>query len=106
VASVLVVIADYQVQPGRGDEVARVLARHAAASSAEAGCLAFEVERSIEDRDHFVLHEVYVDEQAFQSHRETPHFKDNIGQIVPLLAGRTFERYERVEPSEPSDGLG
>ncbi len=102
----LVVIADYRVQPGRGDEVSRVLARHAAASSSEAGCVAFEVERSLEDRDHFVLHEVYVDEQAFQSHRETAHFKDNIGQIIPLLAERTFGRYERVGAGEPSDGLG
>ena len=102
----LVVIADYQVQPGHGDEVASVLARHAAASSAEPGCLGFDVERSIEDRDHFVLHEVYADEQAFQSHRGTSHFKHNIAQIVPLLAERTFGRYERVEPSEPSDGLG
>jgi quinol monooxygenase YgiN len=97
---VLVVIAQYQVQPGRGDQVAAVLARHAAASSAEQGCLAFDVERSLEDRDHFVLHEVYTDEQAFQSHRGTPHFRDNIEQIVvPLLAERTFGRYERVEPS-------
>jgi quinol monooxygenase YgiN len=101
---VLVVIAQYQVQLGRGDEVARVLARHAAASSAEPGCLAFEVERSLEDRDNFVLHEVYVDEQAFQSHRESSHFRENVVQVVvPLLAQRTFQRYERVEPS---DGLG
>ena len=96
----LVLIAQYQVQPGRGDQVASVLARHSAASIREAGCLAFEVERSIEDRDHFVLHEVYTDEQAFQAHRESTHFRENIEQIVaPLLAERTAQRYERVEPS-------
>ena len=96
----MLVIAQYQVQPGHGDEVARVLARHAAASAAEPGCLAFDVARSIEDRDHFVLREEYTDEQAFQSHRESAHFRDNIQQIVlPLLKERAFQRYERVEPS-------
>jgi quinol monooxygenase YgiN len=99
-AALLVVIAQYQVQPGRGDQVASVLARHAAASLAETGCLAFDVERSLADRDHFVLHEEYTDEDAFQAHRESTHFRANIEQVVaPLLTERKAERYERVEPS-------
>jgi quinol monooxygenase YgiN len=94
----LVVIAQYRTTAGSGDEVAAVLALHRPATVAEPGCRAFVVNRSQDDGDRFVLYEQYDDEAAFAAHRESPHFKRYIeGQVVPLLAERSWERYSVVE---------
>jgi quinol monooxygenase YgiN len=93
----LVVIARYRALPGRGDEVAELLAPHIAATRAEPGCEGFLVNRSVEDGDRFVLYEQYADEAAFQAHRESPHFERYVlGGVVPLLAEREWERYALV----------
>lgn len=93
----LTVIARYRAKPGAGDKVAAVLRKHIAATRAEKGCLQFEVSRSIDNRDEFFLYEKYVDEAAFATHRESPHFKQNIlGLIVPMLEERTWQRYGEV----------
>jgi len=94
----LVVIAQYRTRAGKGDEVASVLALHRPATVAEPGCRAFVVNRSQDDGDRFVLYEQYDDEAAFEAHRASPHFKRYIeGQVVPLLAERSWERYSVVE---------
>lgn len=95
----ITVIARYQTQPGRGNEVASILSRHIPPSRAEPGCLAFVVNRSVDDPDHFVLYEQYADEPAFQAHRATPHFRDYIeGRVIPLLLERMWDCYDIVEP--------
>jgi len=94
----LVVIAQYRTRAGKGDEVASVLALHRPATVAEPGCRAFVVNRSQDDGDRFVLYEQYDDEAAFEAHRASPHFKRYIeGQVVPLLAERSWERFSVVE---------
>jgi quinol monooxygenase YgiN len=94
----LVVIAQYRAKPGKGDEVAAVLALHGPRSAAEPGCRAFTANRSQEDGDRFVLYEQYDDEAAFQAHRESPHFEEYIaGRVVPLLDERSWERFALVE---------
>ena len=45
-----------------------------------------------------MLYEQYEDEAAFAAHRVSPHFRRYIeGQVVPLLAERSWERYSVVE---------
>ena len=94
----LVVIAQYRTRPGKGDEVASVLALHRSATVAEPGCRAFVVNRSQDDCDRFVLYEQYVDEAAFEAHRASRHFQRYIeGQVGPFLAERSWERFAVVE---------
>ena len=94
----LPIFARYRTRAGKGDEVASVLALHRPATVAEPGCRAFVVNRSQDDGDRFVLYEQYDDEAAFEAHRASPHFKRYIeGQVVPLLAERSWERYSVVE---------
>jgi (4S)-4-hydroxy-5-phosphonooxypentane-2,3-dione isomerase len=41
----------------------------------EPGCLRFDVHRSTDDPHHFVLYEIYTDEEAFRvAHRQAPHY--------------------------------
>lgn len=95
----LTVIARYRAQPGAGDRVAAILAKHVAATRGEPGCLQFDACRSHDDPDEFTLYEKYVDEKAFEAHRGTAHFATYIeAQTVPLLLERTWHRYEELEP--------
>jgi quinol monooxygenase YgiN len=96
---VITVIARYRANPGSGDAVAEVLRKHVAATRAEPGCVQFDASRSNENPDEFVLYEKYVDDAAFEVHRASPHFqKFVLGQIVPMLVERTFQRYTEVAP--------
>lgn len=93
------IIAYYTTAPGKGDEVAAVLAKHVVRTRAEPGCVQFLVNRSHDHPDKFVLYEQYVDEGALQDHRQTPHFREYIeGHVVPLLTERTWHQYDLVEP--------
>jgi quinol monooxygenase YgiN len=93
------VVARYQVQPGMGDRVAEVLAKHVAATRTEPGCIQFVAYRSQKDSEQFLLYEQYVDDEAFEAHRKTPHFSSYVeGTIVPLLSERISGRYDEVEP--------
>jgi quinol monooxygenase YgiN len=93
-SGLLVVIARYRARPGMGDAVAAILARHTGPTRAEPGCVSFLVNRAIDDPDRFVLYEQYVDEAAFQAHRQTAHFRKNVEDGVgPLLDERVWERF-------------
>ena len=91
------VIARYRVREGSADRVAAVLASHVAASRREPGCVQFIAYRSRTAPHEFVLYEQYLDEESFESHRQTPHFREYVeGSIVPLLTERIWDRYEEV----------
>ena len=89
----LVVVARYIVTPGHESTVVDLLRKNAAASETEPGCLEFTVHQHIDDPGAILLYERYVDQAAFEAHRETPHFVDIIeAQVVPLLAQRAVTR--------------
>ncbi len=89
----------YQARPGKGDQVARLLARHTAATRAEPGCRDFVALRGTEDPDSFVLYERYDSAEAVLAHQATPHFEGiAVAQIRPLLAARRLEVRQVIEP--------
>lgn len=97
---VVTVIAEYLAHPGKGDEVARILPRHVAATRGEPGCITFVAHRDRENPDHFGLYEQYTDDQALEAHRKSPHFKTYVDEgIVPLLEVRRAYRYTEL-PAE------
>ncbi|MGH8825425.1 MAG: putative quinol monooxygenase [Jiangellaceae bacterium] len=93
----LIVVARYVVAEGNESTVTRLLRENAEASRAEPGCLEFSVYQDIDDPRAFLLYERYTSEDAFQAHRQTPHFENIIEQqVVPLLNERTWTRLEEV----------
>jgi len=55
--------------------VAGIAANSRASLRDEPGCLRFDVHRSVEDPHHFLLYEIYTDDQAFYAaHRHAPHY--------------------------------
>jgi quinol monooxygenase YgiN len=94
----IVLIATYTAQAGKGDVIAPLLLELAARSRTEPECELYLVNRSTTDPDTFVLYEQYRDEAAIAAHRETAHFQDlAVGQIIPMLEQRVFDTFRLVE---------
>jgi quinol monooxygenase YgiN len=93
-----VLVARYYVRAGDGDEVEAALKEMAAVvKEQEPDCVLYEVNRSQDDPDEFLLYERYRDDAALAAHRETPHFKRIVeGRIVPLLMRRERSFYTYV----------
>ncbi|MER7559557.1 putative quinol monooxygenase [Nocardioides sp. NPDC126508] len=70
------VLVDLTVRPDRVEEFLDGIRTNSRASLRdEPGCLRFDVHRRLDDPHRFVLHEVYLDEDAFRvAHREAPHY--------------------------------
>ncbi len=84
-----------QVHPGRGDAFAPIIEKAAqAAEREEPGCHAFHVGRSEDDRDHFILFEVYDDAAALEYHHEQPHFKAFYEAAGEMIAAKSSVRLE------------
>lgn len=87
------------VKEGRTDEfLAAVTAQAEASRAHEPGCLRFEILRSRDDKNRFVLNEVYATEEDFTSaHKETPHYARwaEVAQEV-LVGDRVAVAYEPV----------
>jgi len=94
----LTVVARYVVSEGHHATVARLLRENAAASREEPDCLEFAVYRALDDSRGFLLYERYTDEDDFQAHRRSPHFRSIIEQqVVPLLDERVWTRMQPLD---------
>jgi autoinducer 2-degrading protein len=67
-----------------GKFIAATLA-NARGSRAEPGNLRYDVLRSAEDPNHFMLYEIYRDDAAMAAHRETPHYQAWAAAVEPWL---------------------
>jgi autoinducer 2-degrading protein len=91
----IVLVAQYFGKPSSSRAAGSALERMAAAVRAhEPGC---RVSRALDVPSDWVLYEEYVDREAFEAHRVTPHFKEIVeGEIGPLLLRRERRVYELV----------
>jgi quinol monooxygenase YgiN len=82
--------------PGKAADLMAVLVGMAPLCRAEPGNLRWDVWRDQTHVGRYVLDELYVDGQAVEAHRKTPHYQDYLAR-VPELAERTAWVLEAVE---------
>ncbi len=81
---ILVVLC--RVRPGLAGQFAVEASEFAAQVRAnEPGCLGFQVSRSTEEEDLFLIYEQYCDAQALEAHRQTAYFTNFSGERLPAL---------------------
>ena len=91
---VITVIAHYQTRADSATTARDLLARHSKSSEAEPGCLQFLAHQDVDDPTRFALYEAYENLEAFETHRQTEHFRVNIEQtLAPLLTSREWRIY-------------
>lgn len=80
------VVVRIQIKPGKRDQFIKAMLDDAVGSvDNEPDCLLFNVVQNSEDPDRIHLYEVYKDEDAFERHRQTPHFQRWINTVEDWL---------------------
>jgi quinol monooxygenase YgiN len=75
------------------EEAARTLRSLRDSSRAEMGCITFDVSRSIDDPNAFVLYEEWRDQAALDEHYATEHFQTfGVNGIRTLASARLAHR--------------
>ena len=77
-----------EAREGEGEAVAGLIAQLVAPTLAEPGVKLFIPYRSPTNPLLFFIYELYVSEDGWRAHQESPHFKTLVGQLVPRAARR------------------
>jgi quinol monooxygenase YgiN len=96
---VLVVIATLAGKPERREEIVSALAKAAATSRGDAGCLSYAFAQDVEDPDRFVSVETWQDKASLDAHFTQPHLAELFGALGAALAGPAdIKTYETPGP--------
>jgi quinol monooxygenase YgiN len=96
---VLVVIATLNGKAERRADIAAALAKAAAASRGDAGCLSYSFAQDVEDPDRFVSVETWEDKASLDAHFVQPHLAELFGLLGDALAGPAdIKTYETPGP--------
>jgi quinol monooxygenase YgiN len=63
----------------------------------EEGCLRYDLYRSLDDPNLFLLHEVWATREHHQAHRQTPHFLRWDARKDSLLASRNSSLWRQTD---------
>lgn len=74
------------------------IANGKAARESEPGCKTFDLLVDPQDATRVMLYEVYADEQAFEAHQQTPHFKKYLETALQWLDSRERQFWRRTAP--------
>lgn len=92
-----VLVAKWTARKGEGDRIGALLSELAGHSRDEPGCRFYQPCRDAENRDAFLIFEIYDDEAAFQAHGASTHFQAiAAGQAFDLLESRERTFYETI----------
>jgi quinol monooxygenase YgiN len=93
-----VLVARMTTHDGEQDHAAELIAKLAAASSAEPGNVHYITHRDPENPRVFMIYEQYRDKAAFEEHGRTEHFKTiGAGELFPLMEARERNFYETID---------
>ena len=83
----VVLAVTWVARDGESDAVAELLRQLLPLSRAEPGCLQYDAHRDPEDPKTFFLFERYADQEAFDAHSASDHFREFVlEQASPLLS--------------------
>lgn len=94
-------LVEINIKAGKEQEFLEIFERNQIGTRQEPGNLRFDVLRDPEIRTRFYAYEVYIDEQALQAHRETPHYRRCVIELEPIMTqNRSKKIFDWVLPRE------
>jgi autoinducer 2-degrading protein len=81
-----VVAVTVRVVPEHVEAFVAATRANAQGSRKEPGNLRFDVSRAVDDPSQFLLYEVYLDEDGFKAHQQTPHYLAWRQAVAPWMA--------------------
>jgi quinol monooxygenase YgiN len=101
----VVVVASFEVQPGKADEAEAALRETIVATHGEAGCLSYALHRDTKDPNVYVLIERWTSQVALDNHLLQPYVKALGEKAGGLLASPPTIRFcEPVPAGDPIKG--
>jgi quinol monooxygenase YgiN len=99
--SLLIVHVDVEVIPDQLQGFLDATEENAMASRGESGIVRFDVLRDLADPHHFVLVEIYRDEEAAAAHKDTGHYQRWRDIVAQMMARpRQSTRYVNISPED------
>lgn len=96
-ASSLRVIVPIVAKPDCVEQMRQLLVSLIAPSSAEDGCLGYELLQNVEDRTEFTVIEEWHDATAYEGHLSSPHVQAAFPKLAEIWAKPLeIRRYERL----------
>ena len=93
-----VVAATWLAKDGEEKRVEETIKTMTPLSRAEPGTVFYQAQVNPEDPRTFFLYEQYVDEAAYETHKATPHFQENVfGYIIEYLEERSVKTYTTID---------
>lgn len=93
----IVIAVNFEVKPDEVTEFKDLITGHAGRTlEREPGCRQFDVCQDPKNAQRFFLYEVYDDEAAFETHRNTPHMAETGKKIPDLVLKRELTMYAMV----------
>ena len=93
----LVVTAFWKAKPQETEAVTEILQKFVPKARKDPGVQAFLVHQSKAEPSEFFFYKVFKNEDAFEAHQKTPHFKTLIaGDALPKLAKRERGQYTLI----------
>ena len=97
----IVVIAEATVKPESADEVAGMLARTAATSRQDPGCLSYSFLRDVEDANRFCSIETWESRADLDAHMGADHTRALLGSLPEHLTAAPVITVHEVSSSTP-----
>lgn len=94
--ALLTVVAKIQAKEGSEDTVAAELRKLVAPTRAEAGCVTYDLHRSVEDPTVFVFHEIWESRHLLETHLTSPHMKRYLAATDGLIADWELNLLEKI----------
>ncbi len=99
----IVRVIDVQVKPESVEAFVEATVQNHAGSIAEPGVLRFDVLQDASDPAHFLLYEVYRDQEATLAHKETAHYGAWKSAVESMMARpRRSTSCTPMAPTDPS----
>jgi quinol monooxygenase YgiN len=93
-----VVAATWKAKPGEAARVREVIEKMTPLSREEPGNVFYQAQVNPDEPETFFLYELYTDAQAYEDHKNTPYFQENVfGYILEYLAERSVKTYETID---------
>jgi quinol monooxygenase YgiN len=93
-----VVAATWKAKPGEAERVREVIEKMTPLSRDEPGNVFYQAQVNPEEPETFFLYELYTNAQAYEDHKNTPYFQENVfGYILEYLAERSVKTYETID---------
>ncbi len=97
-------LVEINIKEGKEQEFLEVFERNHVGTRQEPGNLRFDVLRDPDIRTRFYAYEVYVNEQALEAHRQTPHYHRCVAELEEIMTGsRSKKIFEWVLPESIGD---